>query len=59
MKMLRWFRVGEPIPNGSKYLRSENKIVRYEEASHPQFDDIPIYEDFHLYEIPLEGDCVK
>ena len=54
MKTVKWFRAGEPIPDNGKYLKSENKIIRYDEAEHPMLPDRAVREEFHLYEIPAQ-----
>ena len=57
MKKLHWFKTGEEIPDNSKYLKSENKIVEF---YHYMTSSVPKYEEFHLYEITFsEGEALK
>lgn len=50
-KTVKWIKDGESVPLDAKYLKTEPKIVGYEENCHPMFNDIPVWADFHLYEI--------
>lgn len=59
MKTTRWFKTGEPVPKNAIYIKTENKVVGYEEAPHALLDDYPIYEEVHLYEIQLEDNEPK
>lgn len=56
MKMLKWFKAGELIPGDAKYIKTENKVIGYEQ-DHDLLSEDPVYEQFHLYEISIPG-CV-
>lgn len=54
MKKLEWFKTDVEVPDNAVYIKTENKIVRYEEDYDPMGGvTIPIYEEFHLYEIQV------
>ena len=58
-KKVRAIRRGNPVPNGSKYLKSEQKVVRqWEEEVSPMHADQTCYEYdwFDVYEIPCNED---
>jgi len=46
---------GNPVPNGSKYIRTETRKVLVAEGPYPQYD-IYDYRDIDIYEIPCNED---
>ena len=55
-KKVMSYKRGDKIPVDASYLKTEERIVGYEDSGHWQIDDSPIYETFDIYEIFCEGD---
>lgn len=53
MKTTKWFAPGDKIPEGARYLYSEQRLVGWQESECWAFADSPIYETQSLYEISI------
>lgn len=54
---LQWFRAGEEIPHGSRFVKAEKKKVGTKEVwddfgSFSGWDYIDVVDEFYLYEVP-------
>lgn len=57
MKVLKWFKVGEPIPNSALYLRSETRQENVEyHHEHDLLPDSKTWDEveYCLYEVQVE-----
>jgi hypothetical protein len=50
-KIVTEIRRGSPVPLNAKYLRSERKVVYYEDSGHDMLPDTPIWAMFDIYEV--------
>lgn len=50
-RVIRSFKDGDAVPEGSRYLYSKEVVVGYDPASHQMLNDTPVYGVRHWYEV--------